>query len=133
MVVRGTTAQGHLGLPSRAVLYVSTGEYDEREAIAWAREGLVRIRDVLEGTRLQSDATFHGRHTALDRPDLRPTCVRHCHRSGPQHCGMAPPAHRMSSACQGACWTMRDRDSSTRSHVLTRLWSVRWRPSAGCE
>ena len=39
----------------------------EREAIAWATEGIVRVRDVLSGVRITSHIAFRGRHRdALD-------------------------------------------------------------------
>ena len=47
-------------------LYALSTVDTEREAIKWAEAGVVRVRDVLTGARIQSHVVFRGKHPDLD-------------------------------------------------------------------
>ena len=57
----------------------------EREAIAWAEAGLIRNKDVINGTRVQGTSAFRNSHPDLDSSLIHTVRTRTCQR------GTVPP------------------------------------------
>ena len=104
------SGHSHMFAPSDAA--------SEREAVAWANQGLVRIRDVLAGMRIQSHSAFRARHPDLDHGLMRTPSATGCLRRGPRRCGTARSCRATRcSVYRRGCWTSTGLDSNLPTHA----------------
>ena len=60
-------------IPSR--MHMPSTDETEKEAIEWAQAGLIRNKDVINGTRIQGTSAFRNNHPTLDTSLIHATCT----------------------------------------------------------